>query len=176
MNGVFLPGVDANSLIIPEGGYHPIGARGASLIADLTAEAAADYIITAVGTATTLAGFLQKAAPGQQVIAIPVLKNFTDIRERLLYLNGQMEYKNLHIWNEYHFGGYAKKTPELLQFMNDVYSQSGLPTDFVYTAKMLFAVIDKIKNNFFPPGSRILCLHTGGLQGNQSLPEGSLIF
>jgi 1-aminocyclopropane-1-carboxylate deaminase len=68
-------------LIIPEGGYHPIGARGASLISELTAKAAADYIITAVGTATTLAGLLQKAAPGQQVIAIPVLKNFTDIRK-----------------------------------------------------------------------------------------------
>lgn len=168
--------IEVNSLIIPEGGYHPLGARGASLITDLTAKAGADYIITAVGTATTLAGILLKASPHQQVIAIPVLKNFTDIHERLLYLNGQMDYKNLHIWNEYHFGGYAKKTPELIQFMNELYSQFGLPTDFVYTAKMLFAVMDKIKNNYFPPGCRILCLHTGGLQGNQSLPGGSLIF
>ena len=176
VNGRFPLGVDANSVIIPEGGYHPKGARGASMIAELTAKAEPDYVVTAVGTATTLAGLLQKAAPDQQVIAIPVLKNFTDIHERLLYLNGQIEYKNLHTWDEYHFGGYAKKTPQLIQFMNEIYDQSGLPTDFVYTAKMLFAVIDKIKNNFFPPGSRILCLHTGGLQGNQSLPEGSLIF
>ena len=170
------PAVDEESLVIPEGGYHPKGAKGASLIADLTAGVGAHYIITAVGTATTLAGILQKAAADQQVIAIPVLKNISDINQRLLYLNEQAEYKNLHIWNDYHFGGYAKKTPELIRFMNEIYSQYGLATDFVYTAKMLFAVIDKIKNNFFPPGSRILCLHTGGLQGNQSLPGEQLFF
>jgi 1-aminocyclopropane-1-carboxylate deaminase/D-cysteine desulfhydrase-like pyridoxal-dependent ACC family enzyme len=171
-----LPAIDADSLVIPEGGYHPTGARGAAMIADLTAGAGADYIVTAVGTATTLAGLLQKATQLQQVIAIPVLKNFTDINERLLYLNGQGGYKNLHIWDKYHFGGYAKKTTELIHFMNEISGQFGLPTDFVYTAKMLFAVIDMIKNNFFLPGCKILCLHTGGLQGNQSLPAGSLIF
>jgi 1-aminocyclopropane-1-carboxylate deaminase/D-cysteine desulfhydrase-like pyridoxal-dependent ACC family enzyme len=171
-----IPEVGADSLVIPEGGYHPTGAKGAALVADLTAVAGADYLITAVGTATTLAGLLQKAPPQQQVIAVPVLKNFTDIPERLQYLNGESRYQNLHTWDKYHFGGYAKKTTELIHFMNEIYTAFRLPTDVVYTAKMLFAVMDMVKKDFFEPGCTILCLHTGGLQGNQSLPAGTLIF
>ena len=166
----------ADTLMIPEGGYHPEGAKGASLILDAVAKAEADFICIAVGTATTLAGLLRGAATHQQVIAVPVLKNFTDWSDRLLHLNGTSAYNNFSTWNEYHFGGYAKKTPALLQFMNEIYEQYELPTDFVYTSKLLFAVMDKIKNNWFPQNSKILCLHTGGLQGNQSLPKGSLIF
>ena len=166
----------ADTLMIPEGGYHPAGAKGASLIMDAVAMADAGFICTALGTATTVAGLLQKAAAHQQIIAVPVLKNITDLPERLLHLNGNSAYNNLITWDDYHFGGYAKKTPALLQFMNEIYEQYKLPTDFVYTSKMLFAVMDKIKNNWFAQNSKILCLHTGGLQGNQSLPKGSLIF
>jgi 1-aminocyclopropane-1-carboxylate deaminase/D-cysteine desulfhydrase-like pyridoxal-dependent ACC family enzyme len=60
--------------------------------------------------------------------------------------------------------------------MNDFYTKYNIPTDFVYTGKMMFGVMDKIKNDYFPEGSRIICLHTGGLQGNKSLPEGALVF
>jgi 1-aminocyclopropane-1-carboxylate deaminase len=170
------PGIPANALIIPEGGYHSSGARGASLIMDKISNTNADFIVTAVGTATTYAGLLQKASAGQTIIAVPVLKNLADIPERLTYLNGPVTYPNTQIWSNYHFGGYAKKNSELIRFMNDFYVEYGIPSDFVYTAKMLFAVMDKIKNNQFPAGSRILCLHTGGLQGNNSLEKGTLVF
>jgi 1-aminocyclopropane-1-carboxylate deaminase/D-cysteine desulfhydrase-like pyridoxal-dependent ACC family enzyme len=60
--------------------------------------------------------------------------------------------------------------------MNVIWQQQQLPTDFVYTAKMLYAVIKRIKNDHFASGSKILCLHTGGLQGNLSLPEHTLLF
>ncbi len=170
------PGLPHNPLVIPEGGYHPTGARGASLIMEKLGQANADVIISAVGTATTIAGLLQKASPVQKIIAVPVLKNLADIHQRVSYLNNVRHYKNLEIWEDYHFGGYAKKSPELIDFMNLLYKNYELPTDFVYTAKMVFAVMDQIKNNFFPAGSRILCLHTGGLQGNRSLPEGTLVF
>jgi len=130
----------------------------------------------ATGTATTLAGILQKATVQQTVIGIPVLKGFTDIGERLQLLNGRSDYSNLEIWDQYHFGGYAKKTPGLVSFMNDIYKEYQLPTDFVYTAKMMYAVFDQLKTPVFKAGSHILCLHTGGLQGNNSLPAGSLIF
>ena len=78
--------------------------------------------------------------------------------------------------DNYHFGGYAKKTQQLIDFMNDCWLQYRLPLDFVYTAKMLFGIIDSIKNDTFEKGSKILCLHTGGLQGNKSLPLNSLLF
>jgi 1-aminocyclopropane-1-carboxylate deaminase len=162
--------------IIPEGGYHPKGAKGASLIVDLLPHEKITHICTATGTATTLAGLLLKALASQTIVSIPVLKGFTDTKERLHFLTGKDEYPNLAIWNEYHFGGYAKKTNKLIDFMNELYVQNKLPTDFVYTAKMMFAVFEQVKADFFPAGSNIVCLHTGGLQGNTSLPDKLLTF
>jgi 1-aminocyclopropane-1-carboxylate deaminase/D-cysteine desulfhydrase-like pyridoxal-dependent ACC family enzyme len=164
-------------IIIPEGGFHPLGAKGAALIYGLVRDKSFTHICTASGTATTLAGLLDAAQPAQTIISIPVLKGMEDINKRLNFLTGCSSLpQNLQIVSGYHFGGYAKKTPELLQFMNHCWLQYQLPLDFVYTAKMMFAVIDLVKNDHFPRGSQILCLHTGGLQGNKSLPLNSLLF
>lgn len=162
--------------IIPEGGYGIAGAKGAARIMDLVNKEKPDYIITATGTATTLAGFLQKASTQQIVISIPVLKNMTDIGNRLQFLNGKSRYDNLDTWHEFHFGGYAKKNEELISFMNNFYKTFQIPTDFVYTGKMMYGVMQKIRENYFKPGSCICCLHTGGLQGNGSLAAGTLVF
>ena len=158
---------------VPEGGYHPKGAAGAALITELIDDSTT-HICSALGTVTTLAGLITGAKKYQQVIGIPVLKGMTDIDERIEYLTNKTG--TYQLMNEYHFGGYAKKTPALIQFMNNLYKQNNIPTDFVYTAKMMFAVMDNIEKDFFPPGSIITCLHTGGLQGNSSLPAGTLIF
>ena len=163
--------------IIPEGGYHPLGASGAGLIMDLVAEESFSHVCTASGTATTLAGLLLKSNAHQQIISIPVLKGMNDTIQRLAYLTpNNIKEKQLTVFDEYHFGGYAKKTNELLSFMNKLWQQHQLPTDFVYTAKMFYAVYDKIHSGFFHSGSNILCIHTGGLQGNVSLPSGTLNF
>lgn len=168
-----LPAKWKQYLVIPEGGYHPKGAAGAALISSFIEEDST-HICTALGTATTLAGLLAGAKENQQVIGIPVLKSMTDIMARTAYLTDSSH--PFQLLDGYHFGGYAKKTPELINFMNLLYQQYKLPTDFVYTAKMMFAVLDSIEKDFFPRGSKIVCLHTGGLQGNISLPPGSLIF
>jgi 1-aminocyclopropane-1-carboxylate deaminase len=162
--------------IIPEGGYHVLGAKGAALIPELLNGIPFTHICTATGTATTLAGLLLRAGNLQKVIAVPVLKGFKDIPQRLKLLTGTADFKNLVIFDDYHFGGYAKKTKELIDFMNAVYREYQLPTDFVYTGKMMFGVLDQVNKGFFPEGSVIICLHTGGLQGNASLPAGTLIF
>jgi 1-aminocyclopropane-1-carboxylate deaminase len=60
--------------------------------------------------------------------------------------------------------------------MNEIFSESGIPTDFVYTGKLFFSVIRLVKMGLFSPGSRILVLHTGGLQGNRSLAAGLLAY
>ena len=163
-------------IIVPEGGYHPLGAMGAALIADKIKYKTATHVCTAIGTATTAAGLLMNLPADVKVIGIPVLKELNDVTERISFLTGNKQYNNFECFNEYHFGGYAKKTNELIQFMNDLYSENGIPTDFVYTAKMMFGVIDKIKAGYFAEGSRIICLHTGGLQGNDSLPASTLVF
>jgi 1-aminocyclopropane-1-carboxylate deaminase len=163
-------------IFVPEGGYAPKGAAGASLIMDLPQNKNATHIVTATGTATTLAGLLLNAEKNQQIISVPVIKNMNDIEERLLFLTGKNNFENLQIFKDYHFGRYAKKTPGLINFMNDFYEKYVVPTDFVYTAKMMFGVMEKIDEGYFQPGSTIICLHTGGLQGNISLQPGTLIY
>ena len=172
----FTSGTYDDYIIVPEGGFHPLGAAGASLIMEKLAGFDATHICTAVGTATTLAGILKANKSNAQIIAVPVLKNLHDVEERLRHLDCNDLKAQPEIFDGYHFGGYAKKTPELIQFMNELFAEQGIPTDFVYTAKMMYAMFDKIKNGYFEAGSRIICLHTGGLQGNSSLPAGTLVF
>ncbi|MBC7888183.1 MAG: pyridoxal-phosphate dependent enzyme [Ferruginibacter sp.] len=165
-----------NYLVVPEGGYDPAGSAGAAMIIDLINEDCS-HICCAVGTATTLAGLLQGIKKEQQIIGIPVLKNMHDIPQRIKFLTNHLfNPQQLKIINDYHFGGYAKKTPALVDWMNLLYQKHQLPTDFVYTGKMMFGIIDRIKKDLFQKGSKIVCIHTGGLQGNLSLPPGTLVF
>ena len=164
-------------IMVPEGGYHPMGARGAALIMDLVKDTNYTHICVASGTATTLAGILLGAKSTQKVLSFPVLKGITDNKIRVNELTGNsIEIKNPEVLSDYHFGGYAKKSEVLISFMNDCWLQHKLPLDFVYTAKMFFGVVDCIKNDMFEKGSKILCIHTGGLQGNKSLPLNALLF
>jgi D-cysteine desulfhydrase len=163
-------------LVVPEGGYHPNGAKGASRMMHTINIPNPTHICTALGTATTLAGLLLNEKKSAQVIAVPVLKNMTDIEKRLHYLGASADINRLTTWDEYHFGGYAKKNNELIHFMNQLYSAHKIPTDFVYTGKMMYAVMDKLQKGYFKKGSTILCIHTGGLQGNLSLPPRTLVF
>ncbi|MBL0359406.1 MAG: pyridoxal-phosphate dependent enzyme [Chitinophagaceae bacterium] len=165
-----------NAIIIPEGGYAIAGAKGAALIMNHVADEIT-HICCAAGTSTTAAGLLSNIKPHQQLIVFPVLKGLNDIDQRFDFLTGKnFNKEQLHIRDGYHFGGYAKKTVELIQFMNTLYNEHWLPTDFVYTGKMMYGVMNLLQNNFFLPGSKVLCIHTGGLQGNLSLPAGTLTF
>jgi len=163
-------------IIIPEGGYDTKGAKGAAAIMDFIPDDVT-HICCAVGTATTVAGLLLKTKPHQTIIAFPVLKGLNDLNQRIDFLT-ERKYnpQQLHIENNYHFGGYAKKTEGFISFMNDTCQQYNLPTDFVYTAKMLYGTMDLMDKNFFATGSNICCIHTGGLQGNLSLAKGTLTF
>jgi 1-aminocyclopropane-1-carboxylate deaminase len=162
--------------MVPEGGYSNEGAKGASLIMDILKNEMYSYVCTCVGTATTLSGLLMNNEKNVEIIAVPVIKNMSDIEERIQELIGNKYNTSLSIFSDYHFGGYAKYNTEIIAFMNTFYTEYTIPTDFVYTAKMMFAIFDKIKGGYFPKGSKIVCLHTGGLQGNTSLPAGTLIF
>jgi 1-aminocyclopropane-1-carboxylate deaminase len=91
-------------------------------------------------------------------------------------LSTEEQKKNFNIVDGYHFGGYAKMSAGLVGFMNDFYTTTLIPTDFVYTGKLFFGVLDLAKKNFFTPGSQVLVIHSGGLQGNASLPKNLLRF
>ncbi len=163
-------------LIIPEGGYGTLGAKGAAMIMDWIPENTT-HICCTIGTATTFTGLLKNLNKDQQLIGFPVLKNMNDIEKRIQFLS-TLPHTNLpfQLINNYHFGGYAKKNNDLIAAMNLFYEKYQLPTDFVYTAKMMVGVIDCISKDFFKKGSNILCIHTGGLQGNLSLETSTLKF
>jgi 1-aminocyclopropane-1-carboxylate deaminase len=156
---------------IPAGGYGETGAKGAGEMLDYAEGHHYTHIICASGTGTMLAG-LTLAAPGKRVLGVAVLKHNDLGREA----GKLIEREELEIIHDYHFGGYAKKTDELLAFMNEFFRTTGIPTDFVYTGKLMYAVKQLIQKQFFPPGSRILTIHSGGLQGNKSLKKGELVY
>lgn len=162
-------------ILIPEGGYSKHGVDGAALISNFYS-ADFTHICCAVGTATTLAGIIRSSSTEQKIIGFSALKELADFESRIQFLHGKPLHKKYSLINDYHFGGYAKKTDELISFMNLFYEAFAIPTDFIYTAKMMFGVFDLIKKNYFTAGSNILCIHTGGLQGNLSLPPGALNF
>ena len=184
--------------IVPQGGQSHLGVLGAAEILRLAPIESYSHICCATGTGTMLAGLVHAALPHQQVIGICSLKIPDDENNSLNTfvkpyaeapaplptsprtgggeLLSSQTLKRYKIFYDYHFGGYARKTGELISFMNTIYQKHELPTDFVYTGKLLFGILRLVQNDHFQPGSRLLMVHSGGLQGNRSLPNGTLTF
>jgi 1-aminocyclopropane-1-carboxylate deaminase len=170
--------------IIDEGGYGIIGAKGAATILTEQDTTHYNYIICAVGTGTMLAGCLHAASPNQKMIGITVLKNEdsieAEINALLLDKNESTDDKKnstpFTLLHQFHQGGYAKTNPMMLDFMNRLWDTEKIPTDIVYTSKLLFGVEKLIQENYFEKDASILVIHSGGWQGNRSLPDGTLKF
>ncbi len=163
---------------VNEGGYGIRGAEGASLLmAHVPQLSQYTHIICAVGTGTTLAGIILNALPHQTIIGISSLKAHLNLKKEIqLLLPPALQHRAFYIAHGFHFGGYARHTATLLEYMNDVWKEHRMPTDFVYTAKAMYGTEAMICQQIIPEGSRVLLLHTGGLQGNLSLPPGTLAF
>ncbi|GGF36080.1 1-aminocyclopropane-1-carboxylate deaminase [Echinicola rosea] len=152
--------------LIPEGGTNALAIKGTSEIL-APEDQHMDYLCCSIGTGGTIAGIINAALPHQKVLGFSSLKgNF--IHQELLDLlekhqiNSRSKYE---LFTDYHFGGYAKHKPELISFIKKFKKETQIPLDPVYTGKLFFGVIDKIKSNHFPKGSNILLIHSGGLQG-----------
>ncbi len=168
---------DPNWAWIPEGGYGIKGAEGAKSMLTIKETSSYDTIICAVGTGTMMAGLIKAATPHQKVIGLSVLKNNVSIDAEIKALLTTEEVnKSFEIIHDYHFGGYAKHNPVLIDFMNDCYKKMELPLDFVYTAKLMYGAQDLATKGKFEPSSKILVIHSGGLQGNRSFKKGILTF
>ncbi len=167
---------EKETLVINEGGYGEAGKWGAANLLDSVEGTAYTHIAVAVGTGTTLAGLVTASLPHQKVLGISSFKNNNALQPEINDLLPNRLQNQFTIFHQYHFGGYAKYTPELIQFMNRWYQLTGIPTDFVYTAKLFFGLNNLIEMNYFKKGSSILAVHSGGLQGNRSLKKGTLIF
>ncbi len=152
---------------IPEGGRGESGEKGAGEILDLVTKIDYTHIACAIGTGTMFSGICKASTPSQKIIGIEVLKGLNSITSPT---------PNAIIYSEFHFGGYAKYTTELINFMNNFYEETKIPTDFVYTGKLFYAIMELIKKDRFPQGSKLLVIHSGGLQGNSSLQKELLKF
>jgi 1-aminocyclopropane-1-carboxylate deaminase/D-cysteine desulfhydrase-like pyridoxal-dependent ACC family enzyme len=163
---------------IAQGGYGLIGAKGSSEILSFQKAREFDFIIAACGTGTMGAGLVNASSANQKIILISVLKNNFSIKTELENMidESSITKNNFIIKFDFHFGGYAKKNKLLFESMNQFYIKNNIETDFVYTGKMVYAVNEMIKEKFFPSGSNILMIHSGGLQGNRSLQNGELLF
>lgn len=164
--------------LVPEGGTNDLALRGcAELVDEIRAQipVKTNYFAVASGTGGTLAGMIQGLKNQEQALGFSVLKGDflqTEV-EKLL----EKKYPNWSIRTDYHCGGYAKFTPELIDFINDFKAKFDIQLDPVYTGKLFYGLFDLIAQNFFPPGSNIVAIHTGGLQGIAGFNQrfGSLI-
>ncbi len=163
---------------IEEGGYGAKGVAGASLILQQVPHLEQyTHIACAVGTGTTLAGIVAAALPHQAIIGISVLKGYVSLGEEIKrLLPSPALHERFAMVHDYHFGGYAKYNTALLEYMRGIWKQHQLPLDFVYTAKAMYATEALIRKGTIAQGSRVLLVHTGGLQGNLSLPAGTFAF
>lgn len=155
-----------NPYLIPEGGTTRLALKG---VAEMTLEieeqlgAMPDFVATAAGTGGTAAGIL---SAGANVLAFPALKGGDFLKEDIHRLLNECEQPGiLTLLTDYHFGGYAKWNSELLAFMQGFRAEFDVQLEQVYTAKMFYGLFDLIQNGFFKAGTKIVAVHTGGLQG-----------
>ena len=146
--------------MVPEGGTNKLAVKGCEEILTVKDEVY-DIICCSVGTGGTLAGLINSAAPKQRVLGFPALKGDFLKKDICKFV----ENGNWDLCSDYHFGGYARVDESLISFINEMNENTGIPLDPVYTGKMMYGVLDMITNNFFNPGTKILAIHTGGLQG-----------
>lgn len=171
-----------NVLVIEEGGANYLGVIGCTAIVS-EIDINPDYYILPSGTGTTAAGVLM-GVDEQKVISVPVFKKGDFIRDEianLLLISGLGELEvseklnDLHLATNYAFGGYGKFNQTLIDFINQVYTETGLKLDQIYTGKMFYALCDMVKSGEIPSGSTVVAIHTGGLQGTSSIAD-QLVF
>lgn len=151
--------------LVPEGGTNELAIKGCLEILNED-DYEYDYICCAIGTSGTISGIIKSANANQTILGFPSLKGtFFDKEIHKFAPN----YSNWKIINDYNFGGYGKVTSNLIVFLNDFYLKYGIPLDPIYTGKMFFGVMDLIEKDYFPENSKILVIHTGGLQGIEGM-------
>ncbi len=171
-----------NAYIIPEGARGVLAMKGCTEIME-NVDQQFDIICCSAGTGTTFSGLLMNSK-NAKCLMFPALKGGEFLKDDIKSLMGnyqkqfltegdgkKIELANFSLEENYHFGGYGKVDEVLIKFMNDFHQSYGIPLDPIYTSKMLFGIMDKIKKKQIKPGTKVLCIHTGGLQGIRGMNE-----
>lgn len=153
--------------LVPEGGTNLAALRGCvEMVEEI--EIPYDCLCVASGTGGTLAGIVSGLKGKQQITGFSSLKGEDTLTEKVAGLVKEFTRGNLSKWEvcfDYHFGGYAKVNEALIGFIKKFTIEQNIPLEPVYTGKMMFGLYDRIKKGYYPRGSRIIAIHTGGLQG-----------
>ena len=146
--------------LVPEGGTNKLAIKGCEEIL-VSGDEQFDFICTSVGTGGTVAGLINSSFLHQKVLGFSSLKgDFLNKDIKRITANNRWD-----LISEYHFGGYAKISQELINFINDFKKQTNISLDPIYTGKMMFGLFDMVLRDTFVKGTKILAIHTGGLQG-----------
>ena len=153
-----------NSYILPEGGTNELAIKGCEEILN-EEDKTFDFVCCAVGTGGTISGIINSSCENQKIIGFSALKGdfLSDVICKFVTK------KNWIINSDYHFGGYGKITDVLVDHLNEFHSKTNIPLDPIYTGKMVYGILDLIKKQYFPKNSKILIIHTGGLQGGKGV-------
>ena len=146
--------------LLPEGGTNDLAIKGCEEIL-MAEDADFNAVCCSVGTGGTIAGIINSVSLKQKVMGFPALKG-DFVKEDIC------KFANNDQWNlqlDYHFGGYGKVSAELINFINDFKKETQIPLDPIYTGKMMFGILDMVEKDKFEPNTKILAIHTGGLQG-----------
>lgn len=167
----------ANAVIIPEGGSNALALNGVgNIIKELAVQVDYQYLLCPVGSGGTIAGLINAADNKKTIIGISALKQDGYLNNQVTELIADKATDaKWEIRNDYHCGGYGKFKPQHLQQMIELKEQLNIPLEPVYSGKMMLGFWDLLRNDHFPPGSRIVLLHTGGLQGLGGMAERGLI-
>ncbi|PZT86122.1 MAG: 1-aminocyclopropane-1-carboxylate deaminase [Acinetobacter sp.] len=154
-----------NAYIIPEGGTNSLAIQGCKEILSEQDRQNYDVICCAVGTGGTITGLIESSHFNQNILGFSALKG-DFLTSDVTHLTAK---KNWKIIDEYCCGGYAKTSAQLIEFIQFFEKQYQIPLEPIYTGKMLFGIFDLIEKAYFPPHTRFLAIHSGGLQGRQNL-------
>lgn len=145
--------------VVPEGGDNHLGQKGCE---EIVTNEMSEYstIFCAYGTGTTFKGISKSLLPSQHLFGVNVLKYQAESAE-----------PQTSVLNEYHFGGYAKHTDELLDFKAWFEKEYQIPLDYVYTVKLFYAAFDLMNQDKLDKQKPLLIIHSGGLQGNKGYEE-----
>ncbi|MDN5204392.1 pyridoxal-phosphate dependent enzyme [Fulvivirgaceae bacterium BMA10] len=158
--------------LLPEGGTNVLAIKGCiEIVEDIDMDF--DYICSSCGTGGTLSGIIIGLKGSKKALGFSALKGDfleKDISQFIHDYHG-INYNNWSVNSDFHFGGYAKVKPELISFINDFKERHGIPLDPIYTGKMLFGIYDLVDKGYFENESKIIAIHTGGLQGIEGFNE-----
>ncbi|MFT5847456.1 1-aminocyclopropane-1-carboxylate deaminase/D-cysteine desulfhydrase [Psychroserpens sp.] len=152
--------------LIPEGGTNTLAIKGCEeILTDIDKEY--DYICCSVGTGGTISGLINSTCQHQKILGFPALKGDFLSEEITKFVTNE----NWELIADYHFGGYGKVSDSLIEFINNFKKVHNIPLDPIYTGKMMYGIYDLIDKGYFPKNSKILAIHTGGLQGIEGMNQ-----